>query len=389
MNLICKIMLIISLTLSHSVGATARFLSLGDIHYGSENSSAEGQDTGPEFLKISLNKIKELSQQVDFILFLGDIPTHALSNAHKNEYEQVVFHGLYQSDVAAKPLFYIAGNNDSLQGNYQAFDFNGISPLSYATDWSGACAHCEGLLIDGSHMYHDAYYSSYVIPHNKDIILIALNATQWTRVPWLKRVFFSTYANQEQDALAQLAWLEQQLKNHSAKQLLIAMHEPPGKSYLGEPIWYPQYRDRFIKLLAQYQQRYGQITLLSAHTHMDEFRRIHLDNGVNIYCYATPSISRNHHNNPGMKVFSLNQDLQISNFTTYYSSYLDQWTNQQYSALGNSEAIFPHCQQESLAQCMDTLTVDQVCEAIDQGSFYGVKNPKVSNAACQKTYPVN
>lgn len=388
MNLICKIILI-SLALSQTVCATPQFLTLSDIHYGSANSSAEGQDTGPEFLKISLNKIKELSQKVDFILFLGDIPTHALTNDHKKEYEQVVFQGLYQSDVSAKPLFYIAGNNDSLQGNYQPFEFNGISPLTYATDWSGACAHCDGLLIDGSHMYQDAYYSSYVIPHNKDLILIALNATQWTRVPWLKRIFFATYANQEHDALAQLAWLEQQLKNHHAKQLLIAMHEPPGKSYLDEPIWYPQYRERFIKILAQYQSRYGQITLLSSHTHMDEFRKIHLDNGVNIYSYSTPSISRNHHNNPGMKVFSLNQDLQVSNFTTYYTSFLHQWTNQQYSALGSRDAIFPNCQQESLAQCMDKLSVDQVCDALDRGLFYGVKSPKVPDAACRKTYPIN
>ncbi len=388
LNLICKIILI-TLVLINAVYATPQFLTLSDIHYGSKNTANEGQDTGPEFLKITLDKIKELSQDVDFILFLGDIPTHSLLNDQKTKYEKIVFQGLYQSDVAAKPLFYIAGNNDSLQGNYQPFEFNGISPLTYATNWNGACAYCDGLVIDGNHMTHHGYYSSYVIPQNKDIILIALNATQWTKIPWLKRIFFTPYAHQEQDALEQLVWLEQQLKNNSAKQLLIAMHEPPGESYLGASIWYTQYTERFIKILAQYQPRYEQITLISSHTHMDEFRKIHLDNGVNIYSYSTPSISRNHHNNPGMKIFSLNQDLKIKNFTTYYTSFLHKWNNQQYHALGNTDAIFPDCQQEILAQCMDKLSVNQVCDALDRGLFYGVKSPKVPDAACRKTYPVN
>lgn len=388
MNFICQIILIF-VVLVHSAWADPQFLTLSDIHFGSENSNEEGQDTGPQLFKITLNKIKKLSQDVDFIIFLGDMPTHSVFNEHKKEYEQIVFHGLYQSDVTAKPLFYVAGNNDSLQGNYQPFESNGISPLTYATDWHGACAHCDDLLIDKSHMYHEGYYSSYVIPQNKDIILIALNATQWTKIPWLKKVFFSSYANQERDALVQLAWLEQQVKNHSAKQLLIAMHEPPGKSYLDEPIWYKQYTQQFIKILAQYQQRYGQITLLSSHTHMDEFRRIHLSSGVNIYVYSTPSISRNHHNNPGMKIFSLDQELKIKNFTTFYTSFLTAWNDQHYNALGGAEAIFANCQQKILAQCLDKLSVDQVCAAVDRGSFYGVKNPKVPDAACRKTYPVN
>lgn len=382
---------LIALFLVNTAIAGPQFLTLSDIHYGSENTSNDGQDTGPEFFKITMDKIKELSQDSDFILFLGDIPTHAfIFDSAQAEYEKFVFHALYQNDTTAKPMFYIPGNNDSLLGNYQAFESsNGVSPLTYATDWNGACAYCKGLIIDDSHMYHDGYYSSYVIPNNQDIILIVLNATQWTKIPWLKRSLFSRYPNQEHDALIQLKWLKEQLKTHQAKQLLIAMHEPPGNSYLGEPIWYEHYLKQFINIISTYNRQYGQITLLNSHTHMDEFRRIQVAKGVNIYSYSTPSISRNHHNYPGMKIFSMNDDLKIKDFTTFYTSYLYQWQNQQYHALGGSDTIFPGCQNKILAQCMDELTVDQVCDDLDKGLFYGVKSPKVPDKSCRITYPVN
>ena len=95
-----------------------------------------------------------------------------------------------------KPMFYITGNNDSLAGNYQPFELEGKSPLNFAQDWTGACVHCKGLIIDGTHMHHSGYYSSYVMPHNKDIILIALNSTQWVQTPMLA----ARYPNQDKDA---------------------------------------------------------------------------------------------------------------------------------------------------------------------------------------------
>ncbi|MFJ1268387.1 metallophosphoesterase [Legionella lytica] len=390
MSLTIRILLLTFFLLTSTFAAPIQFLTVSDIHYGDNNTLGDGQDAGPELLKLTENKIKELSPGVNFILFLGDIPTHALFFAStKAEYEKIVFQSLYRSDIAQKPMFYIPGNNDSLQGNYQPFAVNDISPLTYATDWDGACAHCKDLIIDDSHMYHDGYYSSYVIPNNREVILLALNATQWTKVSWLRHGFFAKYKNQEADAQIQLAWLEEQLKNHSAKQLLIAMHEPPGRSYLGEPIWHEQYEQEFIKIINKYNQLYGQITLLSSHTHMEEFRRIRLDNGVNLYDYATPSISRNHHNYSAFKIFSLNPQLRIKDFTTYYTRSLHEWNNEHYHALSAPDPILPNCQNRTLAECLDQLSPDQVCENLDKGAFYGVKNPNVPDNNCKKIFVVN
>ncbi len=379
-------MFVLTLCFVHTAYSDPSFLTISDIHYGAENTEADGHDTGPEFLNAALGRIKELSKNVDFILYLGDLPTHSLFVAtKKEEFEQVLFHGLYEADQSLKPMFYITGNNDSLTGNYQPFEIDGKSPLNAATDWNGACVHCDGLLIEDSHMRSEGYYSTYVIPKNKDMMLFALNTVQWTKIPF----YMPQYPNQQKDAYKQLFWLEQQLKSHQAKQLLIAMHVPPGTSYRGASFWHDAYLKRFIQLLEQYHHRYGQITLLASHTHMDEFRKIHLADGTDIYDYSTPGVSRVHHNNPGMKVFTLDNKMKIKNFVTYYTTSLTSWGTEQYQAIGNDEAIFPACHNIDLAQCLSTYTEEQVCSAMEKGLFYGVKSPRISNQECLKTYRVN
>jgi UDP-2,3-diacylglucosamine pyrophosphatase LpxH len=371
-----------------SVCAAPQFLTLSDIHYGSAISPADGHNTGDEFLTVALNKMNELSKKADFILYLGDIPTHSASfwgAGNKAEYERIIFRRLFEADSELKPMFYITGNNDSLAGNYQPFEVNGKSPLNYATDWAGACVHCEGLIIDDTHMHHDGYYSSYVIPDNKDIMLIALNTVQWTKGP----VLLPKYPHQERDALMQLFWLEQQLKKHKTKQLLIAMHVAPGNDYHGASLWHDVYLQKFIKILSQYHSSYEQITLLTSHSHMDEVRKIKLPDGVNVFAYSTPGISRKHHNNPGMKLFLLNDELRIKEFITYYTTAMEEWGNELYHAIGTPDAIFPECQNITLAQCLNTLSVQQVCAYLDEGMFYGVKSPRVAAEECNKVYVVN
>lgn len=365
-----------------AIWAGPKFLVITDIHYGANNQAEDGHDTGNDFLNRALNKIEYLSKDVDFILNLGDLPTHMhFFTSPKGEYERTLFAKLYQADAYLKPLFYIPGNNDSLAGNYQPFEVEGQSPLSYADNWEGACLYCSDLIIDKSHMYHEGYYSSYVMPNNKEIILIALNSAPFVKVP----ILASKYPHQDIDANAELLWLEQQLKQHSAKQLLIAMHVPPGTTYKGGQFWNEQPLQRFIALLENYAAHYEQITLLTGHTHMDELRKLSLSKG-SIYDYSTPAISRIHHNNPGMKIFSLNDAMAMTNYTTYYTTDLKTWGNEHYNALGSAEAVFPQCNTSTLAQCLDSLTEQQVCQDLEDQFFYGVKSDRVPQNVCRTTY---
>lgn len=367
------------------VFAENQFLIVTDIHYGADNKPTADNDTGPVLLASMLGKFKKLSQQADFILNLGDLPTHMLlSSPKKGDYERALFHALYKADVGHKPMFYIPGNNDSLAGNYQAFSMNGTAPLSYAAEWTGACVFCKGLMIDDSNMNAKGYYSSYVMPDNKDIILIALNSAPFVSLP----LFVSSYPNQDKDAKAEFLWLERQLKTHTAKQLLIAMHVPPGMNYKGRPFWYRQYLKQFTALLDQYKPAYQEITLLTGHTHMDELRAIPLQQGKTVYNYSTPAISRIHHNNPGMKIISLNKDLEVENYTTYYSSKVDHWADEYYQAMGGADAVFPECHHKTLAACLNSLNTKQVCTDLEKGLFYGAKSVRVPNGACKYTYLV-
>lgn len=383
-----RIFLCIFLTLAllPCVRANTRFLTISDIHYSNDNVAGEGHDTDDALLSLTFHKFKQLVKKVDFILTLGDFPAHMLINSPKKEaYIKTVFHGLYKADINNKPMFYITGNNDSLAGNYQPFSSKGRTPLTLATDWHGACVHCAGLLIDETQMLTQGYYSSYVMPNNKNILLIALNSVQFANLPFYR----PQYPYQNQDAFQQLNWLEKQLKTHHAKQLLIAMHVPPGIDYQGNPLWKDEYLDRFIKILNKTYHQYGEINLLSSHTHMDDVRKITLANGCNIYAYATPSISPAHYTHPAMKIFKLNQEVKFMDSTTYYTSNYKTWENKHYHAIQGTQSIFPQCHQKTLHACLESMSLVSLCHSYNKGNFYGVKNLHIDNPACDKTYLVN
>ncbi len=363
--------------------ANVCFLSISDIHYGKDIVTKDGTDTNQILLEKALNKFSQLVKKVDFVLTLGDLPAHAVfCSKKKQDHIRTVFHDLYLANKSHKPMFYITGNNDSLQGNSLPFSWKGRTPLTLANDWQGACIYCKGLIIDGTHMQDGGYYSSYVLQGNQDIMLIALNSIQFMKIP----LYMRQYPNQNKDAHQQLHWLEKQLSTHHAKQLLIAMHTPPGKDYQDRTLWEEAYLKDFISILNHTHQHYQQISLLISHTHMDDIRKISLLDGTPIYAFATPSVSPSHHNNPAIKVFDLNAKLEIQDYTTYYTSSYTEWGTDHYSARID---IFPQCRRTDLAKCFISHSTNFICKRLRDGQFYGVKSPRVNGASCRITYPVN
>lgn len=367
--------------------AKTHFLIISDIHYGSQNTPGKRHDTGNKLLQLAMTKLSELSAQVNFIIILGDIPTHGTYPVReKEEYEKHIFQSLAKANTSKKPLFYVTGNNDSLQGNYKPFSKNGHSPLSLAKNWNGACLYCQNLLINDEHMYDSGYYSSYVMPNNHQVVLIALNSIQFID---FTAQGLPPYPYQRHDAQTQLKWLKQQLKQNYAKQLLIAMHVPPGVNYQGKTYWQAKYLEQFVALLDKYASHYQQITLLTSHTHMDEIRKITMKDTANIYAFSTPSVSPIHGNNPAMKVFTLSADYSLENFTTYYTASEASWLNNHYVASKQANSIFSGCKGAHLAACLDDLNKEQICKEIERGDFYSVKSNLVDNSACRKIYSIN
>ena len=380
----CKVFLalIVYLYCIH-VFAEIRFLAISDIHYGDKNKQGPGYDTGPELMSSSMHEYKILNTQVDFIITLGDFPTHQIRNYFKKPlYLSTVFTKLYENDIKHRPIFYVTGNNDSLAGNYQAFATNkNITPLNYAKHWHGACAFCKNLIIDKKYMYSKGFYSSYVMPKNTNIILIALNSMSFANKPF----FSKPYRHKDQDAHTELRWLEQQLKKQHAKQLIIAMHIPPGFDFIGHPFWKEQYLKQFITLLDKYHDHFGEINLLSGHTHMSDLRKIQLSTQENIFDYSVPSISRNHYNNPAISIFVLNHKYQLQNNIVYYTPDDQNWQHYQL----NNEVFSDCTKTTTLKQCLNKFTTEKVCVALEKHGFYASKSIKVDAKVCHYTYPIN
>lgn len=364
--------------------ANIRFLSISDIHYGENSQSRDGEDTGPILLQSALKEFHTLSHQVDFVMILGDLPIHHLvTNKTKIAYLTKIFHELYVANDEHKPMFFVAGNNDSLEANYGAFLWQGQSPLTYAKNWQGACANCDGLMIDKKYMASHGVYATYVMPHQKDIILVVLNGNQFSK----RHPLFQTKAR-EQQAKMILQWLDNLLKTHRAKQLLLATHIPPGVDYRQRLLWESAYMKQFVHILDSNQKNYQQITLLTSHTHMDDLRRIKFNNHT-YYAFATPGISRIHNNNPAMKIFELNKQFLLGNYTTYYTTNPAIWEHLKYSAKEGKNPVFRQCHQDNLSDCLDKLSDKDVCDTLHKGDFYGAKAHTVDGSTCTYTYPIN
>ncbi len=360
------------------------FLSIADIHYGPDNRPGDGHDTGDESWGAALKKFRQLSAQAEFIMVLGDLPTHTnwFSN-NKAANEEKIFHDLYLNAVNT-PIFYVPGNNDSLKGNYQPFSYEGHSPLDLAKDWQGACAYCDDLIVDGQFMSSGGYYAASPFKNNKDkALLVVLNSTQFTKIP----LILPPYFNQNEDAQTQLDWLENLLQTFAGQQIYIAMHVEPGNDFHGNEIWHRDNLERFMAIIDNLPAS-TELSIFSAHSHYDEIRRMQTPQGRSVMIYGTPSISRDHHNNSGMKLFSVDDALNISNFTTFYTDQLSTWDEQSYQGQGGEQAIFS-CTQSILDTCLKSLSIQDACAAMSAGNMYGVKNPRFSELNCSLMYLVS
>ncbi len=368
---------------SHAVS----FLTISDIHYTLKPGYYG--ETDPVLWRATLAKLQQLSAQVDFVIFLGDLPRHGLMSVkHKRLLEQIVFHDLAQY-TQQKPLFYVPGNNDSLAGDYQSFtNAKGQSPLNQADNWQHqSCTRCENLIINDAHMRTHGYYSTYVLPHNHDIALIVLNANEFSQRP----LWTWPYPNQTKDAKAQLLWLKQQLQTIRAKQLLIAMHEEPGLDYHQQPVWQPKLLKNFLALLDIAVDHNQEVSILAGHSHYDEVREIRLSNQQVVFVYVTPAISTNHGNYSAMKRFNFNQDASLNNITTFFTSDNTHWHHQHFNLLGNDgEDILPQCLTTTkLAQCLKSYSATFICERFNKAHLYAVKNPRTHlKNYCQKGYVI-
>lgn len=346
--------------------AQTTFLTLSDVHYGiaaEEHQWGHSHETSKALWDKAQTKARALrdTESADFILYLGDMPAHNQADAARKLEFNTVLTGLASIAGDSHRLYFLPGNNDSLDRDYCAFDSGNQLPFvaddSYDPATGGPPTNqwptlrAGDTLIDGNHIDH-GYYSAYPLLPDTGLRLIALNTVMFTEdygtgFNWDKCEDALTLAEIETRIRTQLEWLASQLAQAEAagEKVILAMHVPPGiDGYGGGHMWTD---DRglhdsaytgddpifmaadaagdhtiervFLALTARHAKTIS--AMLTAHTHLDDLRLLTSCEGHAAgIAYGVPGITTDHGNNPAMKVFGLDDTFEPNRATTFYAT---------------------------------------------------------------------
>ena len=322
----------LALLIANSAFAKNDFLVITDTHYDPNQASTTYyslfSETGVDLWQATIGAVKKSVRQhpIDFAVILGDLPAHRLSVKDKINSERQVFADLRKT-LGNIPIIYVPGNNDALGGNYHSYtEFDGsniqfrpdqldtggtwpaqgLTPCT--TNSNSACIISKGPSEAGDYFY--GAYSVYPLK-NHALRFISLNS-----MPFVAgNQYVSDDGISKQTAIEQeFDWLNEQLADATSKheKVLIGMHIPPGYDAAKQhPMWNPQATAAFNASMIQYHDVISGV--LTAHTHYEGNRFIR-DNKhkQSIIVYSAPGIHTGHGNNPGFKIMSLDNSLDIS-----------------------------------------------------------------------------
>lgn len=319
--------------------------------------SAWGADTNYPLLALTLSGIKQNLGASPLIIFTGDILGHYLpqqfyqningTSSPRNDADVAAMKAFIDKTIAFFmqqvrssagniPVMFAIGNSDSYTGLGPDSSFlSNTAEIYYTHFLNGIVDHQTFLNTFTS----GGYYSAEMPGTN--LMVIGLNTFEFS--PYFGNANLSAVT-------AELAWLDITLASAQAggKKVWLLMHVPPGADKYSTAqsvdanghittvamMWNQDYQTSFLQILSKYP---GLITqMLTAHTHMDEYRIVSPD----ILAVTTPGIAPYFGNNPAFKIFtisgdtfkatdymSLNYDLavnpeQFNNYYTFSTAYL-------------------------------------------------------------------
>ena len=330
------------------------FLALSDVHFRPDNmpchSSEHHCETPPAFWTATQGFVQGVvaSETPDFIIYLGDMPTHApVAPGPRGDIFASVLNGLSGlAGVTDIPVLYLPGNNDTLGHNpgynndYCPFDATGHTVLDYASDPSAwPVVNGASDVLDASHLSNGYYAARLTVGSTgSPLRVLALNTNIYT-------AHYGLCSDQAAaDGSDQLDWLAGQLADaaSASEPVLLDIHVPPGfDGYQGHrtspgTMWddslayqgsNPAYAGRWMQdvmldLIAAHSDTITNV--IAGHTHLNGIRRLHT-------CEATPSmsellvsipgISADHGNRPAFKLFQLDGATEPVAVTTYNAAY--------------------------------------------------------------------
>jgi hypothetical protein len=300
------------------------FLALSDLHLDPTLTSRMPLAPASKGSDMDSNTFKQFSKaivhtgaykQSEILLVLGDLVGHGLSNKMRQSVFKQVVSGFAELN---KPSYFIFGNNDSPQGNYQAYEGKNGSPYKFVKslfpkvvsgfstsnilNWCSLSSNLPCLIDE------DSIKGVFTIKLKEGLWMIAINSV----------VFDGDYLHIFQgDAKFVLHWLDDQLQKSAAAntQTILAMHVPPiinlhSKHYhfRDKHTLEPTFYNAFIDILKNRTVEDGAriILILGGHTHTDELHLISVNQQV-IPVSIIPGLSTSHGNAAGFKEICLKQ----------------------------------------------------------------------------------
>ena len=384
------------------------FLALTDIHYDATaagNWYGHKDETDDVLLERAIIKAKKLvaTTKPAFVVYLGDMPGHNQTIAHRKQSIKKVLKSL-RAIVADTniPLLYAHGNNDGIQANYGSFTDKtdlpkaaaGVTPFSldagHEKDWP--ILNGKDKMIDDTELSL-GYYAAYPLEKPK-MDQMGLRAIMLNTVIFTKNYNSQDGITQAQAIHQQMTWLTHQLQDAANKKeaILLAMHVPPGKdgysnakkgtwgdglSYNNQPL-----NNAFLQLIAEYKDNI--IGLLSSHTHTDGIRRLYNQKGAFVeLCISIPSVTTDHGNNPALKILNFNpaNNYELQDFTTYYADEVTKnWSADSFYSFGQTYNKPTTDSTLSMYEWIHTLTSRSVTDSLfvakQMNAILHVKNEK-------------
>ena len=284
------------------------------IFQSAENNrvSRDGEDTNYPLLVSALNAAKSSGQQYDYVLVMGDYLTHNFPQKYaayrpggKGYQNFVVKTMVFVSQMIQQafptlPIYGTFGNNDSTTGDYGTPGDALLGTL--AKEWKIIATDREA----SKDFLAGGYYA---LPHPtvRNSEFIVLNSTFFS-----SRYDTPSIAKGDRGAV-ELNWLESKLKQveEQRKTAVLITHIPPGIDVFesaksgdcNKPalFWKRPYLDKFLTTINNHASALRDS--YAGHIHTDDFRVFTDTAGTPfLQMHIAPSISRDHHNNPGFEI---------------------------------------------------------------------------------------
>ncbi len=391
---------VLGLFVSNAYAAsTLPFLVITDIHLNTDKSTMQIMPNGYKpsndlDLKTYQHLIGETSKAIkdkeitkpQFILLLGDLVGHEVAGQKVNRIEFVkqnqlsVFRTLKQS-FPNTPIISVFGNNDAYDQNYGNYSYNDPKTDQTYSIYRAMqkVGFADGFLSSGNvcsnqHIYpclikdrENAKEGYAVIKLQQKLDLVILNSVMFSNERPLTEVSQSAI-------MSQLIFLKNTLEQAQSNddKVMIAMHIPVGKNiYDGSYFWHEKITQLFLDTIRPYASLV--IGILNGHTHMEEFKKVKLDDHV-IGEYTTAGLSTSHGNLPSIKLFSLQKDKQwqLHDYQAYRFTENDKNQNISLSKLYSFDQRY--CQSNAITgDCLSNITFKQIYPEIT------LQNPNYMN----------